>query len=193
MEKYIHNYLSLNYYIETSDVGNDGIYEIADARRFKAPINGDRLLKELVTVFYIDEVQLKAHIEDWAASKKPDINLEWFWKQIESLMPLAMKVAAQTVGLDLVAVQPMESPKIDLLYNEFAYTGETPNRNGRIYNSEVFRQQLDELIHNQQNFMLTSELDHPDLPMALGTTIGVSSRKSEEIERQSWFNKKTEE
>jgi hypothetical protein len=191
MEKYIHNYLSLNYYIETSDVGNDGIYEIADARRFKAPINGDRLLKELVTVFYIDEVQLKAHIEGWAASKKPDIDLEWFWKEIESLMPIAMKVAAQTVGLDLVAVLPMAAPTG--LFTLIEYSGDTPDRNGRVYNSEVFRQQLDELIHNHQNFMLTSELDHPDLPMALGTTIGVSSRKSEEIERQSWFNKKTEE
>ena len=160
MEKYIYKYLSATYYIETSDAGNDGIYVTADERRYKAPINGDKLLKELVTVFYVDEVQLKAHVEAWAATIKPDIDLEWFWKEMEMLLPLAMKVAAQTVGLDLVAVQPMSMPKMDLIYGDFVYgedavepvTGFTsrqiPNRNGRVYDEERYRQNVMQLYQN---------------------------------------------
>jgi len=39
----------------------------------------------------------------------------------QQLLPVAMKIAAQTIGLDLVAVKPTPGPKIDLLYVDFAY------------------------------------------------------------------------
>lgn len=39
----------------------------------------------------------------------------------QNLLPVAMKIAAQTIGLDLVAVKPAAGPKIDLLYVDFAY------------------------------------------------------------------------
>ena len=39
----------------------------------------------------------------------------------QNLLPVAMKVAAQTIGLDLVAVKPSPGPKIDLLYIDFQY------------------------------------------------------------------------
>jgi hypothetical protein len=32
-----------------------------------------------------------------------------------------MKIAAQTIGLDLVAVKPTPGPKVDLLYIDFQY------------------------------------------------------------------------
>src|ERR1035437_529087 len=38
----------------------------------------------------------------------------------QQLLPVAMKIAAQTIGLDLVAVKPTPGPKIDLLYVDFA-------------------------------------------------------------------------
>ena len=50
----------------------------------------------------------------------------------QNLLPVAMKIAAQTIGLDLVAVKPSPGPKIDLLYIDFRYddvdleTGERP-------------------------------------------------------------------
>jgi hypothetical protein len=37
----------------------------------------------------------------------------------QNLLPVAMKIAAQTIGLDLVAVKPTPGPKIDLLYIDF--------------------------------------------------------------------------
>lgn len=39
----------------------------------------------------------------------------------QNLLPVAMKIAAQTIGLDLVAVKPTPGPKIDLLYIDFQY------------------------------------------------------------------------
>ena len=163
MEKHIHKYLSSQYFIKTSNVGNDGIYTINDTKLYPFPVYGSKLIKELILLFYVDELTLTNYINSWAVSQKPDVNLDWFWDQKESLIPMAMKVMAQTVGLDLVAVQPLETPKIDLLYMDFTYSSETPTRTNRIWdNNGLFHQQLEELIHNQQNFMITNELDDPD-------------------------------
>jgi len=48
-----------------------------------------------------------------------------------SLLPLAMQVAAQTVGLDLVPVVPMQGPMGVLTYLDFVYAG------GRIQNADL--------------------------------------------------------
>jgi hypothetical protein len=47
----------------------------------------------------------------------------------QNLLPVAMKIAAQTIGLDLVAVKPSPGPKIDLLYIDFRYD-DTPLGSG---------------------------------------------------------------
>jgi hypothetical protein len=39
----------------------------------------------------------------------------------QNLLPVAMKIAAQTIGLDLVAVKPTPGPKLDLLFIDFQY------------------------------------------------------------------------
>jgi hypothetical protein len=39
----------------------------------------------------------------------------------QNLLPVAMKVAAQTIGLDLVAVKPTPGPVIDLMYVDYKY------------------------------------------------------------------------
>lgn len=50
----------------------------------------------------------------------------------QNLLPVAMKIAAQTIGLDLVAVKPTPGPKIDLLYIDFQYDDvDTTNGVGR--------------------------------------------------------------
>ena len=50
----------------------------------------------------------------------------------QNLLPVAMKIAAQTIGLDLVAVKPTPGPKIDLLYIDFQYDDvNTSNVNAR--------------------------------------------------------------
>jgi len=49
----------------------------------------------------------------------------------QNLLPVAMKIAAQTIGLDLVAVKPTPGPKIDLLYIDFQYDDINQNYNDR--------------------------------------------------------------
>jgi hypothetical protein len=38
-----------------------------------------------------------------------------------NMFPIAMKVAVQTVGLDLVSVKPMSAPKNNLFYVDYQY------------------------------------------------------------------------
>jgi hypothetical protein len=50
----------------------------------------------------------------------------------QNLLPVAMKIAAQTIGLDLVAVKPSPGPKLDLLYIDFQYDDvANPSSTGR--------------------------------------------------------------
>lgn len=39
----------------------------------------------------------------------------------QNLLPVSMKIAAHTIGLDLVAVKPASSPRIELLFVDFKY------------------------------------------------------------------------
>ena len=130
MEKLVQQYLSTYYYIKASEIGNDGIYYVNDDRRIPIPYSGSKLIKEIVTVFGLDDVDdsVKIIINDWAISIKPDVNLEFYWKTMEELFafPMAHRIAATTIGLDLVAVQPMEGPRGELLYMDFQYDNNEP-------------------------------------------------------------------
>jgi hypothetical protein len=42
---------------------------------------------------------------------------DWFRESDQSLLPLSIKIAAKTIGIDLVSVQPMSAP----IGNIFAY------------------------------------------------------------------------
>lgn len=48
----------------------------------------------------------------------------------QNLLPISMKIAAQTIGLDLVAVKPAASPKIDLLFVDFRYDDPNEEEDG---------------------------------------------------------------
>jgi hypothetical protein len=60
----------------------------------------------------------------------------------QNLLPVSMKIAAQTIGLDLVAVKPTPGPKIDLLYIDFQYDDLTDPKNSR---PQVFKLTADNL------------------------------------------------
>ncbi len=49
----------------------------------------------------------------------------------QNLLPVAMKIAAQTIGLDLVAVKPTASPRIELLFVDFKYDNAYATGDGR--------------------------------------------------------------
>ena len=176
MEKFVQQYLSTYYYVKTSEIGNDGIYYVNDDRRIPTPHNGGKLLTEIVTVFGLEDVDgnIKIIINDWAATIKPDVDLEFYWKTMEDLFgfPIAQRIAAQTMGMDLVAVMPLSAPRVELMYMDFQYdnnepiavvsghTGRSGPKNNRIYGEETFRQNVMQLHENQQNHIF-GELDHP--------------------------------
>jgi len=49
----------------------------------------------------------------------------------QNLLPVAMKIAAQTIGLDLVAVKPTPGPRIELLFIDFRYDDVDEEGEGR--------------------------------------------------------------
>ncbi len=56
----------------------------------------------------------------------------------QQLLPIAMKVAAHTIGLDLVAVKPTPGPVIDLMYVDYRYDDGVTNHEDN-YNPVVFK------------------------------------------------------
>jgi hypothetical protein len=134
MQNIVHSYLSKHYEIATSEVGNDGIYLKSDTREYRIPTYGDKLVKELVTIFCLEDSLLKTYIDVWAVSIKKDVDLEFYWKtQEEIAFPHVSRIISSLMANDIVAVQPMEATSGQLLYMDYQYSAGTPNINGRTY------------------------------------------------------------
>jgi hypothetical protein len=99
--------------------------------------------------------------------------LEFYWSNHESIFegifPLVQQVAARTIGMDLVSVQPLAASTGQFLYMDYVYTGavetQTATTNNRVYevaDNDAGRiwDNIQRLYENQQRF--DGELDHPD-------------------------------
>lgn len=131
MEKHIYNYLTENYYIRLSDVGNYGIYFINDARKFHTPVNGNKLITELITVFAIESEEAALFINKWAFEKYGNIDLEFYWKTNDDIFfgnigNIVRNVSAVTLSHELIPVQAMgfPEPKGTLFYLDTVYVSE---------------------------------------------------------------------
>jgi hypothetical protein len=160
MQIIVQSYLSKHYEIATSEVGNDGIYLKSDTREHRIPTYGDKLVKELVTIFCLEDGLLKTYIDDWAVSIKKDIDLEFYWKtQEEIAFPHISRVISSLMANDIVAVEPLAAPRGELLYMDYQYSAGTPNINGRVYD----RQDMNDAIRRWENVIdRMGELDHPN-------------------------------
>jgi hypothetical protein len=125
MKKYIVSYLTENYYLDKSEIGNAGIYAFDDDRRFKVPTNAKKLIEEIVTLFGYSFTRTKWLIHEWAKKENPDFCLKFYWKSNDIdgnlFFPIARSVAASTIGQDLVAVRPMSLPTGLLHYIDYQY------------------------------------------------------------------------
>jgi len=163
MENLVRSYLTRHYYVGISDIGNDGIYELSDTRRHKAPIYAERLVNELSIIFFLDAEIVKKIINDWAVWIKGDIDLEFYWKTIEAFFPLISNFVPNTFSNDLISVQPMDGPTGQLVYMDYIYSGNpSPNRNDMIRR-----------LHEEQEDRIQREIH----------------QINEERSRQSWFNR----
>ena len=184
MQKFVHSYLSASFEIKRTETekngkltifGFDAIFPKSNGSVDSTFIYGDKFFKELILAAYIDEVRLRKYVNEWVKINYPEADLRLYWLQIPPDLPQAFAVAAQTVALDLVPVQPMDGPKGELIYLDYKYGDNTPNRNGRVYKQEVFNENIAQLIRNQVNLM-TGELDHKDQP------IFISSKKKKDLD-----------
>jgi hypothetical protein len=132
MKKYIVKYLTENYFLDKSQLGNAGIYSFEDTREWKVPVDAKKLIEEVVTLFGYSFTRTKWLIHAWAKKQKPDHCLNFYWTshEVNFAMPIVRSVMASTVGQDLVAVQPLNGPTGHLFYLDYQY-GEidhpTPN------------------------------------------------------------------
>jgi hypothetical protein len=136
MKKYVLSHLTKHYEIDTSQLGNDGIYEKSDTREYRAPIDNYHLLKRLNQIFGLSKEYLKELVNEWAKTIKNDIDLEFFWSDLVDFS-VVRKVIPELISSQLVAVHPMEMPSNFTLFNNFKFSSDTPNRNGRIYSDEI--------------------------------------------------------
>jgi hypothetical protein len=125
MRKYIHKHLDEKYYIKASEAGNDGIYLLVDKEeRYQYSIGNKFIIDELLTLFAIEHEEAKLEIHLWSVKKKPDVDLEFFWTitTFENIVFPTGRVMAHTIAHDLVAVQPMSMPKMNLVYLDCIYS-----------------------------------------------------------------------
>jgi hypothetical protein len=145
MESIIHKYLTRHYELSSSEEASKklrltvtyGIYHREQTEWGKKEAYNVDLLDEIEKIFGVDELKAKAYVNNWAKSINRKINLSEYWSKLKSLMPMAMKVAAQTIGRELVSVQPMNAPTGLLTFLDYTYSGDTPDRNDRVYHQEV--------------------------------------------------------
>jgi len=120
MHKLILNYLSSFYW---GDSHHDLVHEHDSHRK----IYGKYLREDVIDMFNVSDIMATACIEIWLYDEGATFDINKFWEDYEfyGLLPIAMQVAARTVGMDLVSVQPLSAPNLDLMYLGFQYDAQT--------------------------------------------------------------------
>jgi len=91
----------------------------------------------------------------------------------QNLLPVSMKIAAQTIGLDLVAVKPASSPRLELLFVDFKYDNNAEGHNVAEYADE--RPLVFKLGSADTNFVTKLQYDMARLSV-VETIGGISKR-----------------
>lgn len=113
-------YLSTLYWVSQ----NNQILELSN----DAKVYGEDLVEDLVDMFQVSDVVATAYIEIWVTDEYSTFDTIEFWEDRRSRynvyssgFPIAQRVAAQTLGQELVAVQPMTLPTGLLQYMDYQY------------------------------------------------------------------------
>jgi hypothetical protein len=127
MRKFIQKHLDDEYYIKTSEAGNDGIYLLIDKpHRYQYPIGKKIILDKIVTMFSIELEEAKDEVHIWAVKKKPDVDLDFFWNVLaydKIRFPVVRTEFVELIPEDLIPLRPMEIAisKIDSLYLDYLH------------------------------------------------------------------------
>ena len=94
----------------------------------------------------------------------------------QNLLPVSMKIAAQTIGLDLVAVKPASSPRIELLFVDFKYDNSSESGFGdKDERPLVFK--LNDSVNTAAFATLVAELTYDITRLGLTQTVGGLSNR----------------
>lgn len=152
MIKLVHSYLTKNYIVKKG-IDEDYLIFLINTEPSEL-IYWPLLSSELIRVFSLEEEEIKLLVSQWAYSVNEDANLTVYFETAPAFFPTVTSVVGSLISHDLVAVQPMAAPRGELFYMDYQYSGDTPNRNGRIYSGETlnrWNQALNQLIQNPEN------------------------------------------
>ncbi len=91
MEILIYKYLSKFYYLSISEIGNHEIW-------FKtSTYYGDRLINDISLIFGIYKDEAKNTIHNWCLSLNPNIDLEFYWKQVSIISQRTIQVSTRSL------------------------------------------------------------------------------------------------
>ena len=123
MKKLIHRYLSEYFHIVDNKVRRKQLYNDFDLSSYV-------LIKELEIIFSLDKKALKWYTKSWIKTNTKAFNFNDWWtpkygKSDKSgdVFPIAQQIAARTIGMALVDVQPMEGFRGELHYLNYQYGG----------------------------------------------------------------------
>jgi hypothetical protein len=118
MKKHIVRYLTENYYLDKSQIGNAGIYSFDDTREWKVPVKAKELIEEVATLFGYSFTRTKWFIHDWCKKQKPDYCLKFYWSshEVELLFPIARSIAASWLDSGLLDGFDTRKDSIAALY-----------------------------------------------------------------------------
>jgi hypothetical protein len=152
MESIILKYLSKTY---TLDAQNNTVLDNGDK------VYGKNLVSQTVQLFGVSDSTVTALVEIWIEDNEPNFDIKQFWLDkeynvVDVIIPIAQHISARTVALDLVSLQPINSPTDELFHLASTFSG--ASRNSRVYEEEIFTAHM----IPPERLGITGELDHPD-------------------------------
>jgi hypothetical protein len=131
MKKLIHRYLNENFYVE-------GNCLYSRNKKISYCLGSIALIDELGKVFSMTKPQLKWFVKSWIHKQNKGFSFRNFWTPKPTgfdniAFPLIRRVAAQTIGLDLVSVQPLPAPSGLLRFLDYQYGIDPVDNNNQGY------------------------------------------------------------
>lgn len=80
MENFIYAYLTENFYLKQSSVGNYGIYRIDDSNIYPYPRCGEKILNELNLIFGMTKDENFDILNKWCLKEVEGVDLKFYWR-----------------------------------------------------------------------------------------------------------------
>lgn len=176
MEKLIHQYLDINYFPYRE--GNDPyrLYLNDNELEILSEVQPYSLMKDLKSIYLLEEEEIKLFVYTWAVNIFPDIDLDKYWEKLSKFklytmagegnyshaegnwsqhegftnieFPTVRQVFSTVVASDLVSVQPMSLPKGNWFYFIPQIKKQTPKQklNNILNKAKIFIRKMEKDI-----------------------------------------------